>query len=129
MSDIAERIDDLIKSNSLKRIELCRAIGISESTVRGWMKGQCPSAEAAYKVARYFNVTVEWLVSGEDSSLKSIEPVFSEEEKELVGYFRTLSAKEKQSVMLMVRALGNDFESDRLNLKVADCDQLPFKKG
>ena len=60
MSEISARIDNkLLEQSKKKRADLVRATGISEGTVRGWIKGAIPSAEAAYKVAQYLNVTVE----------------------------------------------------------------------
>lgn len=73
MNNLSERLTYLLKVNKMKRADFVRATGISEGTIRGWYNGKCPSAEVAYKVAKYFGVTVEWLLTGEGSPIKNFK--------------------------------------------------------
>ena len=101
MSELSERIEKLIYEKNISRTELARQTGTKESTVRNWsVRDSSPSVEAAYKVAQYFGVTVEWLVTGTDK-----EDSLSAEEKELLELFRTLDERDKQTILTLSRSL------------------------
>lgn len=108
MSDFSARIDSLLSQNNLKRIDLVRATGINEATIRGWIRGSVPSAEAAYKVAQYFGVTVEWLVTGKSNEeIKEIN--ISEEESALIDIFRHLDDRDKNAVITLAKSLESQY--------------------
>lgn len=110
MSDISSRIDSLLSENNLKRIDLVRGTGIGESTIRAWVKGVTPSAEAACKVAKYLGVTVEWLVTGEEKNdCQKID--ISEEERALIDIFRHLDERDKNAVITLAKSLESQYSS------------------
>lgn len=99
MSDFTARIDSLLNERKLKRSDLCRATGISESSVRSWIKqNSVPNAEYAIKVAKFFGVSVEWLINGgnDDAGEKL---VLAPEEMELVEIFRRLTQEQKAFIL------------------------------
>lgn len=101
MSELSERIEKLIYEKNISRTELARQTGTSEGTIRNWsVRDSSPSVEAAYKVAQYFGVTVEWLVTGTDQ-----KDTLSAEEKELLELFRTLDERDKQTILTLSRSL------------------------
>lgn len=107
MNELSERIEKLIYEKNISRTELARQIGTKESTVRNWsVRDSSPSVEAAYKVAQYFGVTVEWLVTGTDK-----EDSLSAEEKELLELFRTLDERDKQTILTLSRSLEAQYYS------------------
>ena len=111
MSEISNRIDDLLSQNKLKRIDLVKATGIGESTIRAWIKGSVPSAEAAYKVAKYLNVTVEWLVTGIKDKSSTELIMYTEQERELIEIFRHLDERDKNAVLTIAKGLENQYSS------------------
>lgn len=111
MSDISNRIDQLLFDNKLRRADLVRATGIKEGTVRAWTKS-APSAEAAIKVAKYFNVSVEWLITGEDSSDNKLNQDFSSEELELISIYRRLDPRDKDFLILNARSLISRYQNE-----------------
>lgn len=98
MSEITARIDTLLVQSNQKRADLVRATGISEGTIRSWIKGSVPSVEAALKVAQYFNVSVEWLVTGKDQNTQP-QKILSNEERELIEIFRVLDERDKLDLL------------------------------
>lgn len=61
-----ERLKYLMAIEHLTQGELARRIGISQSAVCNWLNGKKePSIESLWKLADYFDVTVDYLVSRE----------------------------------------------------------------
>lgn len=70
---IVERIDiALRKKGENDRVQLCKILNIPKSTISGWSSlGNVPKLEQAFALARYLNVSLEWLVYGEENEQKS----------------------------------------------------------
>lgn len=64
---IGRTIDNLMRDRRLSAQELSHAIGVSASTVSKWVNNpdREPSAAMLLKVARFFGVSVEYLICGE----------------------------------------------------------------
>ena len=63
---IVQRIDSELRAKNLKRKALADAIGISLQPFTSWAnRGGLPSSDIVYKIAKYFDVTMEWLLTGE----------------------------------------------------------------
>lgn len=112
MGSLAERVERLIYEKGISRTELARQVETKESTIRNWsVRGSSPSAEAAYKVAQYFGVTVEWLVSGKEEK-DSLTP----DERELLELFRALDERDKNTILTLARSLEEQYcAADRLS--------------
>lgn len=108
-----ERIDSLLKENNLCRADIERGTGINEGTIRGWYKGRVPSAETLLLVAQYFNVTVEWLLTGESDS-QDKHPIFSKEERELIEIFRHLDERDKNAVLTLAQSLESQYSNSKI---------------
>ena len=65
---MVERIYNLMAEREISATELSKATGIKTSTLTQWKKGlQKPSTDAIIKIAKYFGVTTDYLLLGEDS--------------------------------------------------------------
>ena len=62
-----ERIEQLRKSKGLSQGKLERELGFSNGSVSKW-KNSTPTLERLQKIADYFNVTVDYLTTGEGES-------------------------------------------------------------
>lgn len=80
--NIVERIKNLCdnKNTSIKALE--REIEISNGSIRHWNE-KSPAVERVLRVANYFNVSVEWLLTGKESN------ELSDEETKLLELFRS----------------------------------------
>lgn len=57
-------------------------LGLSNSAISEWKKGKAkPSLEAVVKIARYFGVTTDYLLLGEDSGQEDESAAFRTEEE------------------------------------------------
>lgn len=63
-----DRIFALIGKKGIKQTELSKATGVSNSVISSWKKGlQKPSTDAIVKIAKYFDVSTDYLLTGEVS--------------------------------------------------------------
>lgn len=113
MDNITTRIDKLLSEWKISKAELSRKTEIPVTTIKNWINnGAIPSAEAAYKVAKYLGVTVEWLVNGDP--LQVAEPVknyekYSEQERALIDIFRHLDSRDKNAVLTLAESLESQY--------------------
>lgn len=62
---------DLLKKNGVKVADVSRATGIPKPTFTAWKKGKLtPKADKMQKIADFFNVPVEYLMTGEEHILE-----------------------------------------------------------
>lgn len=62
--DTRQRIQDLIKDSSITQVELAGIIGLSESALSRYLKGQTEMLGDGYiiKIAKYFNVSTDFIL-------------------------------------------------------------------
>ena len=94
---LVERIEYLCAKNGIKIKPLEETLGIANGSIKKW-NNSSPSCERILKIAQYFNVSVDWLLTGK-STEDDIHTVFSKEECELIDKFRKLSNPEKQELL------------------------------
>lgn len=117
MSEITDRIESLLEQTNQKRADICRATGIGDSTIRGWINGKMPSADSLYQVAQFFGVTVEWLLTGNGIDLlnKKLEKLIQPEmdliqplnfqEQKLIDSFRNLQTRDKNIILTLSQSI------------------------
>lgn len=113
MSEITARIDVKLSEMKKRRADLSRATDINESTIRKWITGSTPNAEALYKVSQYLNVSMEYLVTGvtEDTAEYERMENLSEEENELIQAFRNLDEHDKNAVLTLAKSLESQYSA------------------
>jgi transcriptional regulator with XRE-family HTH domain len=71
---IGARIQDLIKERNITAKYLAQNAGINEAVLTGYKKGNfAPSADALIKISKFFSVSIDWLLTGEDQRISSNE--------------------------------------------------------
>ncbi len=68
------RVEELLQERNIKPIDFYGEIGIIPQNFYDWKKkGSIPNAATALKVARYFGVTIEYLLTGStDNPLQEV---------------------------------------------------------
>lgn len=65
--DFVKRIDEVLKRKNLKRQAACNYCGISTQAITDWdKKNRKPSVETVFKLADFLEVSVRYLVTGEE---------------------------------------------------------------
>lgn len=60
---IIQRINELLKSEGLNQSKLANGIAVNQSTVCNWLNGKKePSIESLWKLADFFDVSVDYLI-------------------------------------------------------------------
>ena len=71
MSNLWERVDEELEYKGMNRKSLASEVGFNLGNIgKGIQLGSSPSADTAVKIAKVLNVSVEYLVTGQDSSLQ-----------------------------------------------------------
>lgn len=79
-------------------------MGLSNSITTKWKKtGATPSGDTLNKIATYFNVSIEYLLSG--SELVHEKDVLDEVDIAFYGDFKELDEEQKETVRDMVRVM------------------------
>lgn len=93
--DIVGRIKDLCDQRNVKIKPLEEMLGLSNGSIRQW-NTKSPSCDRILKVAQYFNVSIEYLLTGYDPS---IEKYLSGEELDLIKNYRRLDYNSQQKIL------------------------------
>lgn len=105
MSELTDRINRLLKERGYRRADLSRGTQLADSTIRSWeVRNASPSVEAAYKVAQFFGVTVEYLLTGAHPVDAPILYLSSDEE-EIIDIYRSLDKRGKDELKKISKVL------------------------
>ena len=82
--------------------ELADKCGLSKHTIDNYLTGHnsIPKADAAVKIAKALNVSVEYLVTGEDSKI-----VNSEKIRQILSIIRKFNERDLQTMFDLARSL------------------------
>lgn len=74
MSDLYNRIESLCKDNGINITTMCKETGASRGSLTDLKAGRSVtlSQKALLKIADYFNVTVDYLISGTKENSESV---------------------------------------------------------
>ncbi|UOO37242.1 helix-turn-helix transcriptional regulator [Oscillospiraceae bacterium CM] len=119
-----ERLDILLRSRGMTPYKLAKDVGMSQSSLSEWKRGNSiPKHEKLVKIARYFDVPVDWLTEempadvqvGEERLLERLTvlvkeklaaPEWNDEQaKQNLELFNALSAEKKQEALRYLRYL------------------------
>lgn len=98
-----DRIEDLRKSRGIAQADLESTLGFSNGSISKWKKSS-PTPERLLKFAQYFDVSMEYLLTGEEKSGNSYSNGFplSDLEKELIRKFRQLNDSQRDLIFNML---------------------------
>ena len=90
--DIIERIYGLLKEKKVTAYTLANAVNISQGNISDWKSGKAkPSIAALIKIADYFEVSTDYILTGVDPVPKDLLP----DESELLNLYRKLDPSEQ----------------------------------
>ena len=105
MSDFWKRVDEELDFLGISRTYLANKCKFSLTNIgQGIKLGSTPSADTAVKIAKVLNVSVEYLVTGQDSSLKkeNLDLHRYREYSSLISQLESLPENQKELVKTMV---------------------------
>lgn len=112
---ICKNIDGVLLKIGKTRAKLLHDCELHESTLRQWKRGSTPSAVTLYKVARYLNTSVEYLLTGindnelvvaDSATTDYISKELPEDSKKLLEDFDKLNARDRNLILTMCHSLA-----------------------
>ena len=97
--DLVNRILNELKSKNVKVGDFYKAVNIKAYNMSNWkVQDSMPAADTAIKIAKYLNVSVEWLILGKEAGL-------TRGERDILEAYNQLSDEGKKAAMGMMRGL------------------------
>lgn len=73
-SEFVDILEDYLKKKNLSRRQFCAMVDINPSTIGAWKsKNVMPSVDLVAKVAKFMNVSLDWLVNRDENIIESIQ--------------------------------------------------------
>ena len=84
-----DNLDFLLKAHNMKRADLARAIHIAPSTINSWYARGTDKIklQVLIDISNYFNVSLEYLINGNESAEKVVNDNYTDEEIKLINDF------------------------------------------
>ena len=105
----ANTLKDLREIKHVTQEQLAEYLKVSRPTVAGYeTKNHQPDFEKLEKMAKYFDVSIDYLVTGSDFGAKKVKaPLINEKalDKEFLITYRALSVESKQDALKYVKLL------------------------
>lgn len=97
-----ERIKELLKEKGENPAILLKAIGLPKNSITNWeQRGNIPAADIVFKIANYLNVSMEYLVTGEENKSDDFKKLKDFTVDELKFFrFKTEEEKEDEKILL-----------------------------
>ena len=93
----------LKEEKGVKDADVARETDITKSTFTDWKNGRSvPGSEKMKKIAEYFGVTVDYILTGEKPEI----PIFEPEHLELIELYSKLKEGQKSAVINLLRSFA-----------------------
>ena len=104
-----EKILELMEKNHVTAKQLTSDLGLSGSAISEWKKGKGkPSTDAVVKIARYFNVSTDYILGIEGEQKEKPAPTdgdgLSEKDVRLIAWFRSLPPEKRKAILMLGEA-------------------------
>lgn len=101
------RIKQLRESQGKSQKEVSVDLGVSQATVSGWESGlKTPSAKSTLRIAKYFKVSVDYLLGLTDENEGPLSEIGEEAlDDELISRVKALSPEDRQKVDYFVQGI------------------------
>ena len=98
--NFGKRFSELMEIKKISNTELTEIANISKNNVGNYKNGQIPNATILYKLSQILGTTMEYLLTGKDST------ELSEQETELLEKWRKTNDKGRESIMSVADAMA-----------------------
>lgn len=115
MPEFKYRLRDLREKEGISGAKLGEKLGVGKSTVSMWENGKnYPTAAMLQKIAKYFNVSTDYLLGKTDIKIEQTAPISLDEfQVAFYGEVKELSPEAKEKVLEYARLLKISEESKK----------------
>lgn len=111
---ISQRIFAELKAKKKTQKEMSTCTGISTSTISAWnKKGTNPSAELIFPIAQFLEVSLEYLLTGEELQ-KSSSSELTENEQTIVRVFKDLTDTQQGEIIGRAKVMAEQNDTEYL---------------
>lgn len=97
----------LLKEKGVTPYQVFKATGVAQSSLSDWKHGKSkPKYEKLLKIADYFGVTVDYLLTGEEMQKNkpvAISDELTQDEFEMLEIFRSATPEKKKAMMSLLK--------------------------
>jgi transcriptional regulator with XRE-family HTH domain len=112
-TDFSYRLKCLLAEKKVSQKELAQHIGVKPNTICDWIKkGTSPKVRQLYAMAEFFEVSFDYLFTGRHDIRNPLVEELTEDEKELLTYFRKLPEREKYVQIGMMLGASKKYTDD-----------------
>lgn len=101
-------LKNLMEENGLTQAALAKSIGYTQRAISKWINRQSePSENAIIRIAHYFSVSTDFLLGMSDEFDSPTQPgtQLTDEERELLRFYRKLGKNRREDLFIYLRAL------------------------
>ncbi len=110
---ISQRVFQELKKQNKSQKDLALATGISTSTISSWKKhGTNPLADSIFPIAQFLEVSLEYLLTGEEK--KSSLPELTENEQAIVKVFKELTDTQQGEIIGRAKVMAEQNDKEYL---------------
>lgn len=96
-----DNLEKVLKQKGLTFNKLAKGCEIAQSQTSKWKKGNLPGSEILVKICKYLNVSADYLLDLEE---EAPPPKLSDQEEQLLAYFRDCDSGTQKSILLLARS-------------------------
>ena len=101
------RIKELRKANGYSQEKLASILNVHQTAISQWETGRTlPDIDLAHKMARLFNVSIDYLLRLEEEKTAQSEPPLSLEKRNLINAVSELPAEDVKKTLEYVELLN-----------------------
>lgn len=110
---VAERIFQILEEKKISQKAFSEAVGANEKTVSAWRsRGTKPSIDLIVPIAKELNVSLEYLLTGEEQ--KSSLPELTENEQAIVKVFKDLTDTQQGEIIGRAKVMAEQNDKEYL---------------
>lgn len=111
--DFSQRLKVLRNMNNKTQEDLAKYLGVSRPTIAGYeTKGKQPSFETLFKIAEYFDVSIDYLL-GKTDIKEPIDDVIEKKELDVFNQIHNLSPESQKDLKKYIELLKMKDMKDR----------------
>lgn len=114
-SVIYTRIKELCDRNSISIAKLENELDMSPASISKWKTASSPSVDKLYKIAKYFDVSLDYLVGATDIESRADDALQDEEIISIQRAREKMSERDRKRMMMMLK-VGFDYAFNDENL-------------
>ena len=124
--NVGTRISSRLKELNITQRQLCDKTGISTNGISQYVRNiRVPDTLSVYKLSKALDTTIEWILTGEASSVSplnysNVQEALNRDEQELLENFRKMDTRDKVDLMDNARAKVNRHLINKHSLDKSD---------